>query len=294
MLARLFVLASLLLALVAAGCSSSDSGGSERPDGPFATVASSDLVVGDERLLVIVRNEDGSVTGGPATPATFRIGPEGDRTSVAEVDADFTWIVPEAFGLYRADVDFSHPGLWSVAVDLGGAAIPATTFIVKEDAATPVPGEAAPRSATPTAADSELEDITSDPQPDLRFYELSLQDALSNGRPTVVVFATPAYCTTEACGPMLDQMKQLSPDWPDVNWVHVEVFSVEIAEHAHDEENPPPHAHDATLSQVPAVIQWGLPTEPWVFVVDPAGIVAARFEGTVAPEEVERVLEGLA
>lgn len=273
--------------MVAAACSGN---GDAATDEAFATVASSDLVTGSERLLVILRDSEGAALGGPDIPATFSVGPEGDPAAAREVAASFTWIVPDAFGLYRAEVDLTHPGLWSVAARLGSEAIPATSFLVKDVAATPVPGEAAPRSATPTATQNDISAITTDPDPDPRFYELSLQDALTNGRPTVVVFATPAYCTTQACGPMLDQVKAIAPSWPDVDFVHVEVFSVEVPEHTHDEEDPAPHSHDATLSQVPAVLQWGLPTEPWVFIVDGAGIVAARFEGTVAPGEIEAVL----
>jgi len=44
------------------------------------------------------------------------------------------------------------------------------------------------------------------------------------------------------------------------------------------------------LQIVPAVAEWGLPSEPWVYVLDSGGRVAARFEGAVSPEEIEDVL----
>ena len=46
----------------------------------------------------------------------------------------------------------------------------------------------------------------------------------------------------------------------------------------------------ANIVLAPAVEEWGLPTEPWVFVVDANGIVAGRYEGVVTPEELREVL----
>ena len=45
------------------------------------------------------------------------------------------------------------------------------------------------------------------------------------------------------------------------------------------------------LVEVPAVIEWGLPSEPWVYVVDADGNATARFEGAVSPEELADALD---
>ena len=71
-------------------------------------------------------------------------------------------------------------------------------------------------------------------------------------------------------------MRELAPQYPDVNFLHVEVFT---------NINDP-----ANIVLAPAVEEWGLPTEPWVFVVDANGIVAGRYEGVVTPEELREVL----
>jgi hypothetical protein len=42
---------------------------------------------------------------------------------------------------------------------------------------------------------------------------------------------------------------------------------------------------------VPAVLDWRLQGEPWVFVVGSDGNVAAKFEGIAALDEVEGALE---
>ena len=106
---------------------------------------------------------------------------------------------------------------------------------------------------TRTSADHNIDDITTDPNPDPSFYELTVAEAIQSG-PSVIVFGTPAWCTSQSCGPLLDQVKTLSSDFPDLNYVHVEVYENIHAESRED------------LILVPSVEEWALPSEPWVFV----------------------------
>lgn len=46
-----------------------------------------------------------------------------------------------------------------------------------------------------------LEELTTDYTPDPDLYQLTIAEALITGRPTVIVFATPAFCTSPTCGP---------------------------------------------------------------------------------------------
>ena len=39
--------------------------------------------------------------------------------------------------------------------------------------------------------------------------------------------------------------------------------------------------------------EWGIRTEPWVFVVDADGRLAARFEGVVTEDELVEVIDRL-
>jgi hypothetical protein len=41
----------------------------------------------------------------------------------------------------------------------------------------------------------------------------------------------------------------------------------------------------------PTVQEWRLQTEPWIFIVDGQGIIRAKFEGLVAPEELTTALQ---
>ena len=98
----------------------------------------------------------------------------------------------------------------------------------------------------------------------------------------MVVFSTPAYCQTAACGPLLDEVKRLAPDHPDVDFIHVEVFTG---------LTDPDFAPDADHLAPAVGLDWfALPSEPWVFAMDAAGIVIGRFEGVMDPSELEAIL----
>ena len=265
------------LALVATACG----GGSPQEAGPFgegsfAFRASSNLAVGTERLLVGVGNEAGDRLGSPDVPVSVAVRPEGGEPGEA-VPAVFMWAIPDVSGLYRANVEFTEPGTWMVTViPEGGPPLEEFPVTVLPEPLTVAVGSPAPRSETPTGAQFPLEEISTDTDPDPRFYEMSLAEAVTSGRPTVVVFATPRFCTTAVCGPTLDDVKVIADRYPEVNFVHVEVYT-----NLDDPDN---------LVIVPAVVEWGLPTEPWVFVVDAEGIVRARFEGIIGADEIAAAL----
>ena len=62
-------------------------------------------------------------------------------------------------------------------------------------------GQAAPSTTNPTAADvgGDLAMISSDAHPDPAFYQTTVADALAAHKPFVLVFATPAFCTSAQC-----------------------------------------------------------------------------------------------
>ncbi len=291
---RILAPALLALALLAAcggdsGSSSTSTsagaaGGGELPEGAQAIRASSDIGLGSERLLIGIGGPGGERLGSPDLAVEIEVTPEGGGES-QRADGIWTEIVPGSVGLYRATFDFDTPGVWVASVVAGGTALDPVTFQVLEDTSAPSLGEAAPVLATPTLADRTLDELSSDPDPDEAFYQVSLDEAIASGSPTVLVFSTPAFCQTAACGPLLEHVKSISSDHPDTNFVHVEVYEG-IAE----PDFVPDAAH---LSPAVTAEGYSLPSEPWVFVIDTEGNIAGRFEGVMAPEELEEVLAGL-
>ncbi len=253
------------------------------PEGAFAIRASSDIGLGNERLLLGVGDAAGTRLGSPEEAVTIAVHPEDDPDAVQTTQGLWTWIVEGAIGLYRATFDFDLPGIWVATVTPEtGPDLEPVLFSVAEDPFAPALGEAAPAAPTPTLDDLPIEELTTDPDPDPAFYETSLPDALAAGDPTVLVFSTPAYCQTAACGPLLDHVKAIAPDHPGVTFIHVEVYTG---------LTDPDFAPDAEHLAPAVGPEWyNLPSEPWVFVIDENGTVTGRFEGVMDPAELDAML----
>lgn len=257
-----------LLALAVAACSTTSG---------TAVVASTPgtVGVGTQRILFGLLDADGLPVGGPDLEVTVEL--RRDGTTVVEAPSEWVWTIEGERGFHAAVVDLDTAGTWEVVLHpAGGPPTPPTPFTVVEDVLVPEVGEKAPASETPTHPERPLGEITTDPDPDPALYEISVADAVTSGRPSVVVFASPAFCQTATCGPVVDAVSEIRERHPDAAFVHVEVYE-RLGE------------GDA-LAPVPAVTEWGLPSEPWIFVVASDGTVAARFEGTVSAAEIDGAL----
>ena len=120
---------------------------------------------------------------------------------------------------------------------------------------------------------------------------MTVADAVTSGRPSVILFATPMFCQTAACGPTLDVVKGIAADYKDrITFVHVEPYALRLT----DAGIQPDLDADGHLQPVPATVEWGLPTEPYLFVVDEDGTVAAMFEGVMGTDELRAAFEEVA
>lgn len=186
-----------------------------------------------------------------------------------------------AKAVYTTDVDFTDDGEWRIAAliengdELEGALL--ASAIVGGSPAIPAVGEKAPLIHTPTADDvgGDLSKITTRIPPDTQ-NQVDYADAYGK-EPIVLLFATPQFCVSRVCGPVVDvaeQVKQVDGD--RAAFIHMEIFK----------ENDP-----SLEEQTPQVNAFGLPTEPWLFVIDDKGVVRTRIEGAFGVEELTRALE---
>jgi hypothetical protein len=243
--------------------------------------ASTDPAIGDSRLLFAVNEIDGTRRGSPDEKVSVVASPLDDPDRTIAADADFIWIIPDSIGLYKADVAFDQAGVWQIDFSIStGEETDPFLIDIKESPSSVGIGDPAPRIKTPTVADVPLEDLTTDTSPFEALYTLSLDEALDNGRKTVALFASPGFCVSATCGPLVNQTKEFAAAWPDVDFIHVEVYVG---------FNEPGFAPDGD-HLAPAVGAFRLPSEPWMFVMDEAGVVLARFEGVLAPGELDAVL----
>jgi hypothetical protein len=291
----LFVLPAILALLVAACAPGDHAGdaaedtGADRFDQAFGDApayplfVSSEIVVGENRFLVGLLNQEDAPIGSPEIDMHldfFNL----DRSAeepVFSANTDFVWIEEPFQGLYVAQVTFDTAGKWGAEVTVSGEGLQETipaSFEVRDEPFTPAIGEKVPAVDTLTRDDvSDLSEISSDDDPEPRFYRYSIADALRQEEPFVVAFATPKFCQTGACAPMWDIAKEVAHEYRRMTFIHVEPYDLDKI----PEEFEP----------VEAAVEWGLPTEPWVFVVDAQGAVAAKFEGLLAPAELRAALD---
>jgi hypothetical protein len=192
-----------------------------------------------------------------ATKPAFRA-----QTTVADPDA--------ASVVYYSELEFPSDGEWRIAAlikedgEIRGRLLPGAR--VGEFSAIPRPGQAAPRIHTPTAADAggDLAAITTRIPPDTQ-NRVDYADVLGQ-EPIVLLFATPRFCQSRVCGPVVDVAEQVKQKYGDqAAFIHMEIFN----------DNDPAKS---VRSQVRA---FNLPSEPWLFTIDGAGRVSAAIEGAV-------------
>ena len=289
----LLLLTPLLLLLIAACSSGSDDpiiSSEQQAGGPeySGIIITTDMAVGVNRILFGVINRDGMPVPGPTSEvgAHFLVPREDARELKDSATAEFVSWPTSVGGVFVAEFDLDVAGAYEIDIDFtsndGTPIFAQTSFIVKEEPSTPAIGSPAPASVTHTAAGTDdISHITSSPEPDLDLYELSVHEALEQDKPLVIVFATPAFCVSATCGPQVGELSKIKERVGDrANYIHVEVF-----EDPHLIEGDRP-----TGGLVPAVDEWGLPTEPWTFIIDSQGLVQAKFEQFTTAEEIEAKL----
>jgi hypothetical protein len=145
----------------------------------------------------------------------------------------------------------------------------------------PEVGGRPPASRTPTLASAHgnVAKLTTRTPPDTDLLRYSVADSLRAKAPFVVTFATPKFCASRTCGPVVDVVEAVAKRYRarGVRFIHVEVY----------EGNDPTRGYNRWMRE------WRLDTEPWTFVVDRMGRVAARFEGTVSVRELEQAVRGV-
>jgi hypothetical protein len=252
-------------------------------------LVASELVVGENRFAVGLQTPDNAVIDDAEVAFTY-YDLSNPVAPVMESNADAQRLssLDGLTVIYANHRSFDRAGDWGVQID---AARPDGTtltrnivFEVLADSPSLAIGEQAPAIDSPTAADvsGDLTHLTSAAEPNPAFYELSIADALANDKPTVLLFATPAFCQTRFCGPDYEITSDLQHRYGNqLNFVHIEVYS----------GLPNPQANGFQFAQ--PMDDFGLQTEPWLYVIDAGGTVTWRVEGLFTEDEVVAALAGV-
>jgi len=182
--------------------------------------------------------------------------------------------------LYVAHVRASAPGTYYVlarpigAVRIGGL----REVLVKSRSASPAVGSRAYPSRTPTLASTggRVAQLTTRVPPDRQLVRYSIADSLAAHVPFVVTFATPRYCSSRTCGPVVDVVDRVRRRLAGsgIRFIHVEIY----------EGNNPSNGENRWVRE------WHLPSEPWTFLVRRDGRITAKFEGSVSVHELEEAV----
>ncbi|MGH2900138.1 MAG: hypothetical protein ACRDMZ_15795 [Solirubrobacteraceae bacterium] len=130
---------------------------------------------------------------------------------------------------------------------------------------------------TQTASDvgGDLTKLSTRMPPPREMLDTDFADVVGR-KPVVLLFATPALCKSRTCGPVVDIAEQVrGQNGEGVTFIQQEIY----------QDNDPGKPYRSQ------VLAWRLPTEPWAFVIDRRGRIAARFEGVFSVGELARAVE---
>lgn len=301
------LLLTLGLALALAACASGAGATSTPPttQSPSASggpeilpiLVSSELPKGPARFLFSLTDRANNLIAAPdlAVHLQFYDVDTASETVVFEADAEFLWAIEGDRGLYVTQVTYPDAGRWGTRFTAtfpdGSTKTVRLEYDVVEAGSTVAIGAKAPSIETPTIASmGDVRAVSTDREPEERFYSTSVDDALAAAKPFVLVFATPAFCETQICGPTLETVKKVAVGYPGVTFVNVEPYVMKF-------ENGslrPELDAEGQLKAAAWTDAYGLRTEPWVFVIGADGTVLAKFEAVLGAAELGRAIDAAA
>jgi hypothetical protein len=182
--------------------------------------------------------------------------------------------------VYVTDVAFPSEGEWRIAAlikqgdEINTALIPSA--VVGNFKRIPRPGDKAPLIHTPTAASvgGDLSQVTTRIPPDTQ-NRVDYADVLGR-EPIILLFATPQFCQSRVCGPVVDVAEQVKELYRgEAAFIHMEIYN----------------DNDPSKAPRPQVRAFHLPSEPWLFAIDRRGTIRAEIEGAFGVDALTRVVK---
>ena len=268
-------------------------GSSQATDGVNPILATTVLRVGEQRVAFLLAGPQGIIQDPTArvTPVFLGSGDAVLEIPAAARQAQFHLWPYGVRGSYATQLVFDRPGRWRLDIETEGTAEPIKAQLeieVADQSHIPDIGSVPPTGNNKTLDTvPSLERLTTDYEPDPDLYSTTIDEAIASGMPSVIVFATPAFCSSPTCGPQVDTVSMLKDlRAPEANFIHVELY-----------DNPAEIQGDLGRAElVPFAKDWGFTTIPdwsnesWVFVLDAKGRIHQRFEGFATLEELDSAL----
>jgi hypothetical protein len=214
---------------------------------------------------------------------TLQFGPAQDRFTSPLVEGQIFTDAAPAPPYFTVEAELAPKGtVWAQAtVDGKRATAPINIVDARPGLG---PGQKVPSVRTPSPGDAAgLEQVCTRSEGPCPWHDVSLDQALTQARPMAVLVATPAFCQTAVCGPVLDLLLKAQPEIGDrVRFVHLEVYATRPTG---------PEVNRTPLA--PAVKAFGLTSEPVLFTVGADGVVRDRIDGLYGTSEATAALRKL-
>jgi hypothetical protein len=178
---------------------------------------------------------------------------------------------------YPLDFSVPEPGVYTATAVVDGKPVEASFQVLAADeVALPQVGDPLPPFDIPTAdAHRGVEPICTR-EPECPLHDMTLTQALGEGRPIAFSVSTPKFCQVAICGPVLDVLLDQQEAFPNVRMLHAEVYSDETTE---------------TLA--PVIEAYGLTFEPTLFLAGADGTIVARLDNIYDTSELVERLQSL-
>ena len=106
-------------------------------------------------------------------------------------------------------------------------------------------------------------------------HDIDFADVVGE-KPIVLLFATPALCTSRVCGPVVDVAEQVKREvGDDAAFIYMEIYN----------------DNDPNKGPRPQVQAYNLTSEPWLFVIDADGKIDTRIEGAFSVAELQAAVD---
>lgn len=283
MLSRRSLLAAGAGAVALTAC---QSGSSTKPKdaargGLNLLVVTPEAETGKPTRLAFVLQDDNKEYITP-NAVTLQFGPAQDRfTSPPVAGQVFTDAVP-APPYFTVEAELAPKGVVWAQATVNGKKATAPIMIVDARPGL-VPGQPVPAVRTPSPGDPAGVELVCTRSPACPWHDVSLDDALKRGRPLAVLVATPAFCQTATCGPVLETLLRAAPEvGTQADFIHLEVYATH-----------PTGPEISTTPLAPAVKAFGLASEPVLFLITPDGKVKDRVDGLYGATEAKAALNKL-
>ncbi len=265
-------------------------GGTSAPDTTGATAAGPGVLLvllpqqgvltadGEQRVPLAFADTEGVPVREGLEPRDFQIRADTGEPTVVTVEPHRDG-VPTPY--YPLRFTPAAPGIHEITV-VGEDGYNAVTLDISQDALIPLVGQPLPSVATPTTADARGVDPICTRTPACDLHAVSLAEVLGTG-PVALSIATPEFCQTAICGPVLDLLIEALPDYPTITGVHAEVY-------ADPRGNDDPTAGGLS----PITDEFALTFEPTLYLVDATGTIVTRLDSVYDRVELREALDRIA